>query len=481
MATGPGADAILTLTALPTAVSGVLDRLGHAGHEAALVGGCMRDLLRGGQPLDWDVATSAAPEAVVALFPGAIWENRFGTVTVRLEPRLPVEVTTYRVEGGYLDHRRPGEVRWGTSLAEDLARRDFTINAVAWLPTDLPRGEGRLLDPYGGRADLEQHLLRAVGDPDKRLAEDALRLIRAVRFAARFDLEIEPATEEALRRHAPAAADLSGERVRDELLRILGARDAARPPSSAMRLLEEVGLLAVVLPELAALRGVPQAKLIDGDALDHSFRTADALDPDDPFLRLVGLLHDVGKATTLTEGHFYGHESVGARMVEAILRRLRFPREQVARGHHLVRQHMFAYAPEWTDAAVRRFVRRVGPAALSELFALRRADNVASGVTEPAVGGLDELRARIGIELATHPLTARQLAVRGDDLVRELGLSPGPLIGRLLVRLLEAVLDDPSRNERTALLDLARGWAADEAGGAPAHRRRSHRATRDRG
>ena len=480
MSTGRGPGATLTLTDLPAAVIGVLDRLGRAGHEAALVGGCVRDLLRGVRPLDWDVATSANPVAVVALFPAATWENRFGTVTVRAEPgHLPVEVTTFRIEGAYRDHRRPEEVQWGTSLDEDLARRDFTINAMAWVPTDLPRGEGRIADPYSGRADLERRVLRAVGDPSHRFAEDALRLVRAVRFAARFDLAIEPATLEALRRQAPLAADLSGERIRDELLRILGAHDAARPPSAALRLMEEVGLLAVVLPELAALRGVPQAKLIDGDALDHSLLTADALDPDDPFLRLVGLLHDVGKATTLTEGHFYGHETVGARMVEAILRRLHFPREQIVRGQHLVRQHMFAYAAEWTDAAVRRFVRRIGPAAISELFALRRADNAASGVTEPVVGGLDELRVRIGVELATHPLTARQLAVRGDDLVRELGLPPGPIIGRLLRRLLEAVLDDPSRNDRSMLLELARGWEAEESGGAQTHRRGADPAARE--
>jgi len=480
MSTGPGTEA-LTLPDLPAPVSAVLERLIDGGREAALVGGSVRDLLRGVRPLDWDVATSAIPETVVALFPGATWENRFGTVTVRLGPgRLAIQVTTYRVEGSYRDRRRPDEVRWGSSLLEDLARRDFTINAAAWVPDDLARGEGRLIDPYRGRRDLERRVLRAVGDPDERLAEDALRLIRAVRFAARFDLAFDPATEAAIRTNARAAADLSGERVRDELLRILGAHDSVRPPSAALLAMEELGLLPVVLPELAALRGVPQAKAIDGDALDHSLRTGDALAPDDPLLRLIGLLHDVGKASTLTDGHFYGHETVGARMVEAILRRLHFPKEQVARGHHLVRQHMFAYSSEWTDGAVRRFVRRVGAAALPELFELRRADDVASGVTEPQVGGLDELRRRIGVELATHPLSASQLAVHGDDLVAELGLEPGPIVGRLLHRLLEAVLDDPSQNERATLLRLARGWAAEERDGDRVHHRETGPAPEER-
>jgi tRNA nucleotidyltransferase (CCA-adding enzyme) len=229
-----------------------------------------------------------------------------------------------------------------------------------------------------------------------------------------------------------------------------------------------------VLPELQALRDVPQAKARPGDALDHSLRTADALHPSDPYLRLFGLLHDVGKPSTLGNGHFIGHETVGAQMVEAILRRLRVPRVEVARGRMLVRNHMFAYGSEWTDTAVRRFIRRVGAPALNDLFALRRADDVASGVEEPQRGGLDELRARVGVELATSPLNAGQLAVRGDDLIRELGVRPGPIIGRLLAELMEAVLDDPSRNQREVLLEMARRSLArgpdGSPGGAPAHR-----------
>jgi tRNA nucleotidyltransferase (CCA-adding enzyme) len=475
MPTGFTAEPALTLDHLPPAVAAVLARLTDGGHEAALVGGCVRDLLRGARPGDWDVATSAPPETVARLFPGSAWENRFGTVTVRAEPGpLTVEITTYRIEGEYGDRRRPDDVRWGESLDEDLARRDFTINAVAWVPTDLPSRRGELFDPFGGRRDLEDRVLRAVGDPDQRLAEDALRLLRAVRFANRFGMRIEERTEAAIQRNAALAERLSGERIRDELLRVLGAREAALPPSAAFTTMERLGLLMEVLPELQALRGVPQDKALPGDALDHSLRTADALSPDDPLLRLVGLLHDVGKARTMADGHFYGHETEGAAMVEAILRRLHLPRGEVARGVRLVRHHMFAYAPEWTDAAVRRFVRRVGAAYLGDLFQLRRADNVASGVIEPHPGGIDELRARVGIELATHPLTTRQLAVRGDDLIKHLGLHPGPMVGELLRRLLEAVLDDPSRNERATLLQLARTWLA-EGGSPPQGGDKTHR------
>ncbi|MEO6060045.1 MAG: CCA tRNA nucleotidyltransferase [Candidatus Limnocylindria bacterium] len=466
---------------LPDPVSAVLAGLIAGGDEAALVGGCVRDLLRGERPLDWDVATSAPPEAVAARFPGATWDNRFGTVTVRPAtgqtgpggPGAGIEVTTYRVEGGYRDHRRPEEVRWGRSLTDDLARRDFTINAMAWLPDDVEGGSGRLVDPFGGAADLEAGLLRAVGDADARFTEDALRLVRAVRFAARFNLAIDPSTEAAIRRGAPSAVSLSGERVRDELLRILGG---AEPPSRALLMLDRLGLLPVLLPELAALRGIPQSKALAGDALDHSLRAADALPPEDPILRLAGLLHDLGKATTLADGHFIGHESAGADLAEAVLQRLRAPRADVVRVARLIRQHMFAYTAEWSDAAVRRFVRRVGVDLLDDLFALRAADNAASGAREPARGGTAELRARCRAAIAADPLEARHLAVSGHDLVSELGIPPGRLIGRLLERLLEAVLEDPSQNRRERLLVLARGWAADgtgEAGGldggAPEH------------
>jgi tRNA nucleotidyltransferase (CCA-adding enzyme) len=423
---------------LPPAVAAVLEALREGGDEAVLVGGCVRDVVLGHRPADWDVATSAPPETVADRFPGATWENPFGTVTVRDPGGGPgIEVTTYRVEAGYRDQRRPDEVRWGSSLAEDLARRDFTINAMAWLPDEDASGDGRLVDPFGGAADLEAGLLRAV------------------RLATRFDLRLDPTTEAAIRANAPAAAGLSGERVRDELMRILAG---AAPPSRAFNLMERLGLLAVLLPELAALRGVPQAKPLAGDALDHSLRAADALPAADPVLRIAGLLHDVGKATTLAGGHFLHHDRDGALLAEQIMLRLRAPRSEVARVTRLVRNHMFAYTPDWTDAAVRRFMRRVGIDLLEDLFVLRAADDVASGVVEPP-GGWRQLRERVAA-VASDPLEAHHLAVTGDDLVAELGIPPGPPIGRLLAGLLEAVLEDPALNSRDRLLELAREMAS---------------------
>jgi poly(A) polymerase/tRNA nucleotidyltransferase (CCA-adding enzyme) len=444
---------------LPPLVRHVLVTLAGAGQEAVLVGGCVRDAVRTRVPTDWDVATSAPPETVVELFQNSTWENRFGTVTVLPEDGQGrgVEVTTYRVEGPYRDRRRPETVRWGESLAEDLSRRDFTINAMAWQPLDPDAATGRLVDPYGGADDLRAGVLRAVGDPAERIAEDALRMVRAVRFATRFDLRLDPGTERAIRDHAGATASLSGERVRDEVLRILAG---SAPPSRALLLMEDLGLMAVLLPELAALRGVPQDKALPGDALDHSLRTADALRGGDPVLRLAGLLHDLGKATTLAGGHFIGHERAGVDIARPLLHRLRLPRADVDRITRLIRHHMFAYTADWTDAAVRRFIQRVGADLLEDLYALRRADNLASGVREPAGGGLAELQRRTARALAADPMSPRQLAIDGGDLVRELGLRPGPLVGRLLDELMEAVIEDPGLNRRETLLAMARESAS---------------------
>jgi len=439
---------------LPEQVLRVLRTLTVAGHEAALVGGVVRDRLRSAQdqPTDWDVATSARPEAVAALLVGATWENRFGTVTVVGPPT--VEITSYRTEGRYRDRRRPDDVRFGVSLTEDLARRDFTINAMAWIPVDLETGRGRLVDPFGGVLDLHAKLLRAVGDPIERFGEDALRLVRAARIAGRFGLAIHPPTEAAIRASAPTVASVSAERIRDELLRMLG--DTV--PSPALRLLERLDLLGTIAPELAALRGVPQAKIVPGDALDHTLATVDAAPLDPVGVRLAALLHDVGKATTLADGHFIGHERVGADLAGRMLRSLRVSRSMAASIVHAIRHHMYAYDDTWTDAAVRRFTRRIGEHRMPLLFALRRADNAASGVGRIGEANQAALERRIADELAASPdlLRSSRLAIDGTDLQHELGLRPGPQIGRVLDRLMETVLDDPALNRREVLLELAR-------------------------
>ncbi len=456
----PAPDAGVTYPQLPEPLIAVLRTLAAAGHEVALVGGSVRDLVRDATtpPDNWDVATSALPEDVAALFSDALWRNRFGTVTIVGPP--PIEITPYRTEGGYSDRRRPDEVRFGAKLAEDLARRDFTINAVAWVPTDLDSMTGHLTDPFGGRADLAAGLLRAVGDPRERFGEDALRLVRAARFAGRFGMTIEPATEAAITELGSSVASVSGERIRDELLRML----ADRVPSRALRALERLGLLSALLPELAALRGVPQAKAVAGDALDHTLAAVDAAPADpDTALRMAALLHDVGKATTLAGGHFIGHDRVGAELAAGVLLRLRMPGWESAQIIHAVRHHMYAYEADWTDAAVRRFIRRLEPIGSVLLFALRRADNAASGVGAEGEANQAELERRIADELEQRPdlLLGNRLAIDGHDLQRELGMEPGPRIGVMLDWLMERVLDDPSLNDRNTLLRLAVDDAAE--------------------
>ena len=435
-------------TRVPLPVRRILERLWASGFEAYIVGGSLRDLLLDRTVADWDVATSALPARTQELFPGSAYENRFGTVAVRLDGAT-YEVTTFRREHVYADHRRPERVEFGVAIDEDLARRDFTMNAIAWGGRAEPVG---LHDPYSGLADLRARTIRAVGHPDDRFAEDALRMLRAVRFAATLGFTIEPATLSAIRRRAPLAAELSGERVQAELRRIL----AAPRPSVALRLMADNGLLDVLFPDLAAQRGIAQNKIRGRDLWDHTLAAVDAAHPTRPVVRLAALLHDVGKPSTLQEGHFPGHEAEGAKIAERILRDLAFPRHEIDHVVRLVAHHMFSYSRAWSDAAVRRFMRRVGVELLDDLLALREADNVGSG-QRPVAGQLPELRERIAAELgARHALQLADLAVDGNDLRDALGIEAGPEVGRILGALLDRVVADPSLNERERLLLTAR-------------------------
>jgi putative nucleotidyltransferase with HDIG domain len=440
---------------IPADVLGLIEVLRGAGHSAYVVGGSLRDVLLGRPPADWDMTTDARPERIVALFPGAVYENRFGTVAVRRDAET-FEITTFRSDHDYADFRRPHRVEFGETIEVDLARRDFTVNALAWGGRpDEPLG---LVDPYGGRADLEGRLLRAVGDPEARFGEDALRMIRAVRLGATLGFEIEPATLAAIETQAELVRHLSGERVAAELEKLL----AAPRPSVGLRPLEATGLLRWISPDLATQRGIPQNKIPNEDLWDHTVRTVDAARQDRPVVRLAALLHDIGKPATFVEGRFHGHESAGARLADELLRRLRFPRATTERVAHLVRHHMFIYESSWGDAAVRRFIAKIGRQALEELFELREADDVGSGMPGDE-HGLGELRARVTGQLAAEvALDRADLLVDGDDLIAELGLEPGPLLGAILERLLDAVVEDPALNDRPTLLLLAQAQLAEE-------------------
>jgi tRNA nucleotidyltransferase (CCA-adding enzyme) len=441
--------------AVPARVTDLIDRLVAGGHAAFVVGGSLRDVLLGRPPADWDLATDALPDRLVGLFHGAVYENRFGTVAVRRDDDV-FEITTFRSEHEYADFRRPHRVEFGDDLEADLARRDFTINAMAWgrAPADPTN---HLVDPFGGREDVASRTLRAVGDPGERFREDALRMVRAVRLAATLEVTIEPATLAAIAANAGLVERLSGERIAAELGKLLGAP----APSIGLRAAQATGVLAAICPELAAQHGIPQNKIPGDDLWDHTVRTVDAAPADRPVVRLAALLHDIGKPATFTEGHFHHHEAVGAGIAESLLRRLRYPRSAADGVVHLVRHHMFQVDPDATDAAIRRFIKRIGRDRLDAQFALRRADDIGSGVSPDDPESL-ALRARIAAELeAAVVLDRTALAVDGTDLINELALEPGPSLGRVLDELLDRVIVDPGLNERGSLLLLAQGILAD--------------------
>ncbi|OLD10408.1 MAG: hypothetical protein AUJ06_02140 [Chloroflexi bacterium 13_1_40CM_3_70_6] len=442
---------------VPADVERVVALLAASGHEAYVVGGCVRDALRGVDPHDWDVTTNATPEEIQKVFHKSLYLNHFGTVIVRSGDH-EVEVTTYRVEADYADHRHPSAVAFTDSLHEDLGRRDFTMNAMAWRPS-VDERPGELVDPFGGQRDLAARTIRAVGEPRERFAEDALRMLRAVRFATLLGFTIEPRTAQAIRESAPLAKSLSGERVQQEMTKML----RAPRPSVAFRMLSDLGLLAVICPELEIAKTIPQDKAVAQDVFEHSLATADAT-PDDLVLRLAGLLHDIGKPATFADGHFHQHEFVGEAQAREILRRWRYDKDTITQVAHLIRNHMFWYQTEWTGSAVRRFVRKVGLENIPALFALRRADNIGSGARSPRMYALDALWERVQVEIrAASAFSLRDLAIDGNDVMRELGIAPGPEVGRVLNELFERVTDDPSLNTRDRLLELAREVARPRA------------------
>jgi tRNA nucleotidyltransferase (CCA-adding enzyme) len=441
---------------IPEDVVAVCRRLQQAGHQAHLVGGGVRDLVLGRTPKDFDVATSGLPEAVLSLFgqryaiPTGL---QHGTVTVLTGTR-PVEVTTFRGEGVYLDGRRPSSVEFGKTLEEDLSRRDLTMNAIAYDPL-----AGTLFDPFDGQGDIQRRTVRAVGDPVQRFREDGLRPMRAVRQATQLGFEIDPPTLRAIPATLDSFRKVSAERIRDELLKVLGSDTPAR----GVELMRETDLLAEVIPELLEGRGCTQNRFHKYDVYGHGLATLTGA-AGEVILRLGALLHDVGKPRTRepkpglpNEYSFYRHEHVGAEMAVTICQRLKLSSAERQTVESLVANHMFFFTPEWTDGTVRRFIRRVGVAELPTLLALREADVIGRGFGEEPDKETRELRRRIAeVASADAALTVKDLAIGGRDLMQALAIPPGPLVGKLLEGLLERVLDDPALNTRDGLLELAR-------------------------
>ncbi len=511
----------------------IIQTLQQAGFDTYLVGGEVRDLLLDAleqRPTrsmhDYDFTTNAKPEEIQALFPEHFYENNFGTVSVAHEHlktqaeaswgvALPefdtptpsenrnrlidvaqatkihislqqssaqkaaatskneptYQITTYRSQEVYDDHRKPTSMVWGTTLQEDLNRRDFTFNAMAvqvksaWLEQTISRigdttlyvslsaDDYTLIDPYNGWHDLQENELRAVGDPTVRFEEDALRMLRAIRFAVQLNVAIADDTFAAIETNSHLIRHISAERIRDEIIKML----SSDYPAEAIELLDQTGLLQFIMPELLAGKGVQQGGHHTTDVWTHSLDALRYCPSPDPIVRLATLLHDIAKPQTQRPGPtkftFYNHELIGARVAKKIADHLRLSRIDCERIFTLVRYHMFYYQPHNTDASIRRFMRQVGLENIDDILDLREGDRLGSGARKTS-WRLEELKARM-IEQLHQPMAVTDLVIDGSDLMKELRLKPGPEIGRILRILFEEVLEQPELNDRQKLLSRA--------------------------
>ncbi len=435
----------------------IYKRLEGAGFEVYFVGGSVRNLLLNQTPKDWDLTTNALPEELQAVFPDSFYDNAFGTVGIPL-PETPeiehpgiVEITTYRTESAYVDHRKPERVAWGKTIQEDLKRRDFTINAIAFKIGP----EIKVIDPFGGQNDLRNKLIKAVGNPDERFKEDALRLMRAIRFATQLSFSIEKNTLTAIASDAPLIKHISGERIRDELLKILGSDHAYE----GIMLLDATRILELILPELNAGKGVSQerpGRHHTTDVFTHNVLSLKHTTSTDPVVRLATLLHDVGKPTVRSEDKnglviFYNHEVAGARIAKEICERLRLSKKQKEKIITLIRWHMFTVDEHITDSAIRRFIRRVGVENVKDMMDLRIGDRLGGGTQVAESWRLKKFKERITAEL-NPPFSINDLTVNGTDIMETLVIPPGPAIGKILQALFEEVDENLELNTREYLL-----------------------------
>jgi poly(A) polymerase/tRNA nucleotidyltransferase (CCA-adding enzyme) len=464
---------------LPEYVQTVARILTKEGFKCYLCGGALRDIVMDIEPDDYDLASDAKPKQLLKIFPKAVSVGaKFGTVIVVVRekdgyPTFEVEVTTFRSEEKYVGGRWPAKVEFVSEIYEDLKRRDFTFNAMA---CDLASAKldgkeevktWKVYDPFNGRSDLKKGIVRAVGKPVERFEEDGLRAFRACRMASQLSFEIEPDTAEAIKETLPIASRVSMERVRDEFMKIL---KNSQKPSVGIDLMRRLGLLKIFMPELLEGVGVEQKIYHSTDVYHHLLRTVNMAPKD---IRLAALFHDIGKPSKIMpNGHFYGHDIEGEKMVRNIMKRMKFSKAEIERTANLVRHHMFYYptideeaseaekeefeAKKWSDAAVRRFMSRVGEENIDDLFALRIADATANpdGAWDPRE--LEQLQEHISkVRHQDMALKVTDLAINGKDL-KDLGVKQGPEIGQILDKLLAMVIENPKLNEKEALTKVVR-------------------------
>lgn len=438
-------------------------QLKNAGFETYLVGGCVRNLLMEKEVTDWDITTSATPEEIQALFTDSFYDNSFGTVGVPFETdeslieKKYAEVTTFRTESSYEDHRHPVGVVWGTSLIEDVTRRDFTVNALA---IELDENSTfKLIDLVDGKKDLDAKVIRAVGNPDDRFKEDALRLMRAVRFATQLNFTIEEQTLTAIKENHRLITHISKERIRDELFKILASENAFK----GIEMLNDLGILDLLFPELTRGKGISQerpGRHHTTDVFTHNIQSLKHCPSIDPLVKLSTLLHDVGKPyvqATDEDGYviFYNHEVVGSKIAKEIAERLRLSKKDKEKMYTLIRWHMFTVDEHITDSAIRRFIRRVGVENVKDIIDLRIGDRLGGGTQQAESWRLKNFKERLEEQL-NPPFSINDLVIDGNDIMKLLNLTPGPKVGEVLKTLFAEVDEDLERNNKEFLEKRAR-------------------------
>jgi tRNA nucleotidyltransferase (CCA-adding enzyme) len=432
---------------IPAKVKKLAEKFKEEGAQIFVVGGAVRDMLLKRPVKDWDFTTNLTPEEMAKLFPkNGFCNNAYGTFSVVGKNKEIFEITTFRTERGYSDKRHPDQISWGENIEEDLSRRDFTINALA---LNLGTKTKVLVDLFGGRDDLKNELIKAVGEPDKRFKEDALRMLRAVRIATELGFTIEKETLKSIRENAQLIKEVAGERIREEIFRILLAAQAAK----GFQLLKDSGLLKEIMPELLEGEGIVQKGHHIYDVWIHNLKALENCESNDPVTKLACLLHDVGKPVVVKgegpERTFHNHEMAGAKMAVNIGKRLRLSKKDLDKLYRLVRWHMFSTAEVQTDKAVRRFIRHVTPEYVDEMIKLRRADRLGSGAKETSWRW--ELFKNRVVEVQKQPFSIKDLKVNGEDVMRILKIKPGRMVGEVLNRLFAEVEEEPSLNNKTVL------------------------------